>query len=111
MLIFGDGTRVEILMKNGADYELSQKLPDGINGNGLALSPDEKELALCSSTLIIYRHNGVNFVRSQIIPLSFPCNYVYYVNNLVEVHGGSSLLGFYKFEGTQYVHEFNIQTN
>ena len=111
MLIFARKARAKIFMKNGADYKLGQTLPDGIISNGLALSPDEKELALCSSTLVIYRHNGVNFERSQGIPLSFSCSYVYYVNNFVEVHGDSSLLEFYKFEGTQYVHAFNIQTD
>ena len=110
MLILGSSSVVEIWRKNPTDYTLHQTLPHGIGSNGLALSADEKEILICSSFLIIYKHNGANFVLSQNILLGFFGGYVNYINGLVEVHGSSSQLKFYEFDGTEYVYKFDIQT-
>ena len=110
MLIFGSSFSVQIFLKNGANYLLDQTVPKGIDLKGLALSADEKELLLCSSSLSIYKHNGASFVFSQSIVLGSSYDYVNFINDLVEVHGSSSQLKFYEFNGTEYVPTFNIQT-
>ena len=110
-LIFGMGTKVEIFVKNGTGYTLDQTIAEGVLGDGLALSADEKELLFCSFSLAIYQHNGTKFLFKQSIQLGFLCLFTCFIGSLIELHGFDPSLRFYEFNGSEYVPKFNIMTN
>ena len=51
------------------------------------------------------------FVLSQSIALGFTCLRVKYIGNLVMVHGLSSEIKFYEFDGSAYASKFSIITS
>ena len=75
------------------------------------LSADRQELVSCSDVLNVYRHNGTQYALNQSMSLGFNCFEVNFMDNLLEVHGFSSQIRFYEFNGSGYIPKFTIPTN
>ena len=82
-----------------------------MKNNGLLLSEDQEELFVCSTVLNVYRHDGTVFALNQSIALGYLCYGVQYVGNLLMVHGLSSQIQFYQFNGTAYTFQFSTSTS
>ena len=102
--------KIEIHRRSGSTYQLDQTLifPEFIYG--LALSEDQKELLACSYDFNIYRYNGTMFVPNQSIAVGFLCQRVKYIGSFAIIHGFSSGIQFYEFDGSLYVLKFTIST-
>ena len=110
LIVTAMGTSIAIFKKGASNYTLEQTL-GGSAIKGLALSADQLELVSCLWTLQVHRHNGTQFVLNQTIDLGFQCFEVNFLSNLLEVHGFSSQLRFYEFNGSAYVPKFTLTTD
>ena len=111
LLIWGMNLKMHIFRKNGSNCLLEQTFTRPGNTISVDLSADEKEIVSCHNDLHFFRHDGAQFVFSQNISLGFNCQGVNFIDNMVLVHGTSTEVRFYEFNGSEYVPKFTLPTN
>ena len=101
-----------VIEKNGTTYITKQIINHSFLLSGIKFSQDKKEIFVGAnqSSLLIYKDSGSSFTLNQTIHLGFRVMFINHIPNKLEVHGVSSAILFFEYDGNQYILAQNITT-